>query len=200
MQALTHKKLWLRVNRTLAWVLIISPAVQIAMGSDWLLGLLWDLAVLLVHGGLSVWLFGRPQSLGHDDGAMHWLGTSEARMTPRSRFLLSGWRVLISTSYFLALPLVGYCASVLSSLSFVSALVIPGVVAVVVLIAAVNYFGLMWPYAAVTHVFGASTYALRRWGTVGSSNSAIAVVSSLIALMFMVLSVANLTRPLWSPV
>jgi hypothetical protein len=200
MQALAHKKLWMRVNRVLAWVLIISPAVQIAMGSDWLLGLLWDLAVLLVHGGLSVWLFGRPQSLGRDNGAMHWLGTSEARMTPRSRFLLSGWRVLISTSYFLALPLVGYCASVLSSLSFVSALVIPGVVAIVVLIAAVNYFGLMWPYAAITHVYGASTYALRRWGTVGSSNRAIALASSLIALVFLVLSVINLTRPLWSPV
>lgn len=191
---LASKKLWLRINRVLAWALIISPALQIMLSSALVPGLILDLVILLVHGGLSVWLFGLPKSPTGNDGTMHWIGTSEARMSLRNRFLLSGWRLMISTLYLLAIPLVIAAGSLLPGLP--SALA-PFALVLVVLIIPINFFSLMWHYAAVNHVFGASGYALRRWGAAGS-RTAVRWLSGLTVLAFMALSIANVFKTLWS--
>lgn len=195
---LAHKKLWLRINRALAWGLIVSPALQIMLGSALVPGLILDLVILLVHGGLSVWLFGLPKSPKRDDGTMHWIGTSEARMSPRNRFLLSGWRLMISSLYLLSVPLLVTLGSALPSGWGLSVLLIPAGVGLIVML---NFFSAMWPYAAVTHVFGASSYALRRWGTFNSLGNTTAVTpwfSGLIVLIFMATSIANVFKSLWS--
>ncbi len=197
-KVLAHKKLWLRINRALAWGLIVSPLLQIMLGSALVPGLILDLVILLVHGGLSVWLFGLPKSPKRDDGTMHWIGTSEARMSPRNRFLLSGWRLMISTLYLLGLSLLVALASALPGNLSLGILWLPIGLGLMVM---VNFFGLMWPYAAVTHVFGASSYALRRWGTLDSLGNTTAVtpwVSGLIVLIFMATSIANVFKSLWS--
>jgi hypothetical protein len=198
---LAHKKLWLRINRILAWGLIVSPALQIMLGSALVPGLILDLVILLVHGGLSVWLFGLPKSPKRDDGTMHWIGTSEARMSPRNRFLLSGWRLMISTLYLLSVPLLVSIGSAAPSGWGLSLVLIPAGVGLIVML---NFFSVMWPYAAVTHVFGASHYALRRWGifstcsTLGSTTAVTPWASGLIVLLFMATSIANLFKSLWS--
>jgi hypothetical protein len=193
-----QKILWLRINRALAWGLIVSPVLQIMLGSALVPGLILDLVILLVHGGLSVWLFGLPKSPKRDDGTMHWIGTSEARMSPRNRFLLSGWRLMISSLYLLSVPLLVTLGSALPSGWGLSLVLIPAGVGLIVML---NFFSAMWPYAAVTHVFGASSYALRRWGTFNSLGNTTAVtpwVSGLIVLIFMATSIANVFKSLWS--
>jgi hypothetical protein len=195
---LAQKKIWLRINRALAWGLVVSPALQIMLGSALVPGLILDLVILLVHGGLSVWLFGLPKSPKRDDGTMHWIGTSEARMSPRNRFLLSGWRLMISTLYLMSIPLWFALGSAVPSGWGLSVVLVPAGLGLLVMF---NFFSVMWPYAAVTHVFGASNYALRRWGSFHSLGSTTAVVpwaSSLIVLLFMATSIANLFKSLWS--
>lgn len=195
---LAQKKIWLRINRALAWGLVVSPALQIMLGSALVPGLILDLVILLVHGGLSVWLFGLPKSPKRDDGTMHWIGTSEARMSPRNRFLLSGWRLMISTLYLLSIPLWFALGSAVPSGWGLSVVLVPAGLGLLVMF---NFFSVMWPYAAVTHVFGASNYALRRWGSfhsLGSTTAVVPWVSGLIVLGFMATSIANLFKSLWS--
>jgi hypothetical protein len=194
----TQKKLWLRINRALAWGLIVSPALQIMLGSALVPGLILDLVILLLHGGLSVWLFGLPKSPKGDDGTMHWIGTSEARMSPRNRFLLSGWRLMISSLYLLSIPLLVTLGSALPDGWGLGVVLIPAGLGMLLVF---NFFSVMWPYAAVTHVFGASGYAMRRWGaldSLGSYTAAAPWVSGLIVLLFMATSIANVFKSLWS--
>lgn len=194
-QVLARKKLWLRINRGLAWTLIVSPALQIMLGSALVPGLILDLVILLVHGGLSVWLFGLPKSRTGDDSTMHWIGTREARMSPRNRFLLSGWRLMISTLYLLSMPLLVAVGSAMPSGWGMAVVLVP---AWLLLIVMFNFFSVMWPYAMVTHVFGASGYALRRWGALGYYTQATPWVSGLIVLVFVAASIANVFKSLWS--
>jgi hypothetical protein len=192
---LSHKKLWLRVNRVLAWSLIVSPVLQIMLGSALVPSLILDLVILLVHGGLSVWLFGQPKSPTGDDGTMHWIGISEAHMTQRNRFLLSGWRLMLSTLYLLGVMVLAAIGSALPDSWNPDVLIVPISLGVILI---VNFFGLMWPYAAVTHVYGASGYALRRWGAVGGNSAVTPWASALIVLVFMALSIANVLKTFWS--
>jgi hypothetical protein len=196
---LCSKKLWLRVNRTLAWALVVSPMVQIMLGSALVPGLLLDLAILLVHGALSIWLFGAPKAARPIDTAWtRWMGASYADMSPRNRFLLSGWRVALSSGYQVALVLLALGLAMLGGyLGWLPGVLI-GMVAVplyFLMMSAGGFFGSMLPYAIITHLFGASRYATRRWGFKDFNAAAISVV---VVVLFAALSIVNLFRPLWS--
>jgi hypothetical protein len=196
---LCSKKLWLRVNRTLAWSLVVSPIAQLMLGSALVPGLLLDLAILLVHGGLSIWLFGAPKATRPIDTAWtRWMGASYADMSPRNRFLLSGWRVALSSGYQVALVLLAIGLTALGGyLGWLPGVLI-GMVAVplyFLMVSAGGFFGSMLPYAIITHLFGASRYATRRWGF---KNFDAAAISALVVMIFAVLSIVNLFRPLWS--
>ncbi len=193
---LRHKKLWLRVNRALAWTLVISPVLQILLDSRLLPGLLLDLAILLVHGALSLWLFGlpkaKPGSTASEAAWMRWAGMSEHGMSSRNRFLLSGWRIVLSSAYLTALPFVAALGFALSFYPLAAvALVIAGIFVVITF----NFYSLMWPYAVLTHTYGASRYALHRWGMTGIAANTLACA---VALLVMLGNAINLLRPLWS--
>jgi hypothetical protein len=202
-QAICSKKLWLRVNRTLAWALVVSPVVQIALGSALVPGLLLDLAILLVHGALSVWLFGLPKASNKADTSwIRWVGAPHPGLSPRQQFLLSGWRVVLGSSYQLALyvlissvVLLGYWLS--ATLGEVMAVfMVPLWLAMSL---AGVYFSLMLPYAIVTHLYRASRYALARldagWGVGASWRSRLAgMACSILVVTFLLSSLYNLFR------
>jgi hypothetical protein len=202
-KAICSKKLWLRVNRILAWALVISPVVQIALGSALVPGLLLDLAILLMHCALSVWLFGLPKASEKIDTAwIRWIGAPHEGLSPRQQFLLSGWRVVLGTSYQLVLYAViacmvmwsGWFRAIPSELMAIFA--VP--VWLVILVASV-YFGLMLPYAIVTHLYRASRYALARsgggWGAGTGWRSRVAgIACSIMVVAFLLSSFYNLFR------
>jgi hypothetical protein len=196
---LGHKKLWLRVNRVLAWLLVISPVLQIVLRSNLVNGLMLDLAILVVHAALSIWLFGAPKLASAADTAwMRRMGVSYAQLTLRNRFLLSGWRVLLSSGYQVVFALVIATTAMLNKHLVWLSSDIPALIATTLLISSpvfVLFYGFMLPYAIVTHTFGASRYALRRWGVTKSAASGL---STLIVVVFLITSIANLVRPSWS--
>ncbi len=197
--ALRNKKTWLQINRVLAWALIVSPILQIMLRSDLANGLLLDLAILVVHAGLSLWLFGAPKvSSTSDTRWMRWSGVSYQGLTVRNRFLLSGWRVMLSfgmqAMLMLAVALVVMASPALAR--------VPSEVMTVLIIAfwpfvllSASFYGLMMPYAIVSHTFGASRYALRRWGLVDAQAE---LLASVLTALFIVISAANLFKTVWS--
>jgi hypothetical protein len=202
-KAICSKKLWLRVNRTLAWALVVSPVVQIALGSALVPGLLLDLAILLMHGALSVWLFGLPKASEKVDTAwIRWIGTPHEGLSPRQQFLLSGWRVVLGTGYQLVLYALIACMVLWSAWYSL----IPGEViaffAVPVslgILVASAYFGLILPYAIVTHLYRASRYGLARFGAgwgvgIGWRSRIAGIACSALVVAFLLSSFYNLFR------
>jgi hypothetical protein len=198
-QALRSKKLCLRVNRTLAWALVVSPILQIMLGSRLVPGLLLDLAILLVHGGLSIWLFGVPKakesSTAREAAWMRWAGMPEQGMSPRNRFLLSGWRIALSSAYLTAAPFVFALGMVINVFPLAAIALAIGAMLMFIVF---SIYSFMWPYAVITHVYGATGYALRRWGANNMSSDDIAALGFTVALVVMASNVVNLFRPLWS--
>jgi hypothetical protein len=198
-QALRSKKLWLRVNRALAWALVVSPILQIMLGSRLVPGLLLDLAILLAHGGLSIWLFGVPKakdsSTTREAAWMRWAGMPEEGMSPRNRFLLSGWRIALSSAYLIAVPFVFALGMTISVFPLAAIALILGAVLMFIVF---SVYSFMWPYAVITHVYGANGYALRRWGANNMGSDDIAALGFSLALVVMTSNVVNLFRPLWS--
>ncbi len=198
-EALGSKKLWLRVNRALAWALVVSPVLQIMLGSRLVPGLLLDLGILLAHGGLSIWLFGAPKvkdsSTTHEAAWIRWGGLSEPGMSPRNRFLLSGWRIVLSTAYLTALPFVFALGMAISVFPLAAIALALGALLMFIVF---SVYSFMWPYAVATHVYGASSYALRRWGANNMRSDDIAALGFTVALVVMASNVVNLFRPLWS--
>jgi hypothetical protein len=189
------KKLWMRVNRALAWALVGSPLLQIMLGTDLVRGLWLDLAILIAHGALSVALFGLPKN--KDPRQTLWTrfaGLPEYSMSPRNKFLLSGWRVAISSLWLVAIPSVitvwRWLETALPALTNLSM----GMVWIPILYIG-GFFGLLLQYGLVTHLHRASIYALRRWGCAPADATTVAHWT---VIVFLASSIANLVRPLWS--
>lgn len=98
------KVVWMRINRLLAWALIVSPLAQLGLGTAFLHGLALDLAILLAHAALSLALFGLPKSpTRRFSMALHVFGRQPDELSPRNRYLLSGHRVGLTLLFALLL-------------------------------------------------------------------------------------------------
>ena len=167
----THKSLWLKVNRLLAWALVLSPVVQIALGAPFVRGLLFDLGLLAAHGLLSLVLFGLPRT----PPRKLWLlfaGIEPDGLSPRNRFLMTGWGIALAFFYtpaFLATPLV---------------MILLGPTWVLL--------WLVMPVRVVSHIHQAATYAGHRWGV--RKDEARLEMASVAALVFVVAHAVNLVR------
>lgn len=191
----SDKKTWMRMNRALAWALVGSPVLQIMLRTDLVDGLWVDLAILIVHGALSVALFGLPKNKDLRQALWtRFAGLPEYGMSPRNKFLLSGWRVAVSGLWLVAIPSVitvwRWLETALPALRDLSM----GMVLVPMLYVG-GFFGLLLQYGVVTHLHRASVYALRRWGCTPADATAAAYWT---VIVFLASSIANLVRPLWS--
>lgn len=191
----SDKKIWMRVNRVLAWALVSSPVLQIMLGTDLVPGLWLDLAILIAHGALSVALFGLPKNKDLRQNLWtRFAGLPEYSMSPRNKFLLSGWRVAVSGLWLVAIPSVitvwRWLETALPALRDLSM----GMVLLPMLYVG-GFFGLLLQYGVVTHLHRASVYALRRWGCAPADATAVAYWT---VIVFLASSIANLVRPLWS--
>jgi hypothetical protein len=158
--AFNPKLVLLRVNRALAWALLISPVLQILWGSSLALGLLFDFLLLVLHGLLSLALFGMPKpakAVAERRGAAYWLwpGASEG-MSPRHRFLLTGWRVLLFT--VLGGPMLFLGMVLAACMMFLP----PLLLASPVLLALGLYLGALFIISFLSHISSATRYAYAR--------------------------------------
>jgi hypothetical protein len=153
------KLLVIRINRLLGWALLALPPVQIMLGTSFWRGLAWDLALLLVHGLISLALFGTPRasSFRAQHSVRRFLGGSRDALRGRDVFLLDAWRVLMSLLSPVPLALFAYLLAVLSML-----LPILGLLAVP-LFCAFLFFQLLFVASVLRRVRDATAYAYRRW-------------------------------------
>jgi nitric oxide reductase large subunit len=194
LEKIIDKKIWMPVNRVLAWALVVSPVLQIMLRTNLVNGLWLDLAILIVHAALSVVLFGLPKNKSpRQTFWTRWAGLPELGMSPRHKFLLSGWRVAVSSLWLAGLvggialcqwiaPSAPATIKSIGNIFFLSAIYLGG------------FFGLLLVYGVVTHLGKATMYALRRWGSARDDTTDLA---SLVVFLFLVASVVNLLRPLW---
>lgn len=168
---------WMRVNRLLAWALLISPAVQVAWGADFWRGLWLDFAILCAHAGLSLALFGVPKGLTR---MRLWSGGApDGARSARTRFLLSAWRMFLTLLYtpavfFVQWPLL--LAGLPMPLLFVPLLPLWA----------------MLPLRIIGHVYAAGDYAYRRWGVRDASGRT--ALGLLVVVLFLAFSTMNLLR------
>lgn len=181
MHALTHaticpriftKLFWMRVNRTLAWTLLLSPVLQWAAGVNFWTGLWIDLAILAAHGALSLTLFGAPAGKARKlIGTMHLMGFKEPGLSERNRYLLSGYRIALAIGALalLSLPVDG----------------------VGILVCGLLFYPILrLPITILQHIWCSVTYAMRRWGWRNWPKAA----TLIIVIMYVAFSLSNLAR------
>lgn len=164
---------WIKANRVLAWSLIMSPLVQWALGMAFVTGLLIDLAILAVHGVLSLVLFGKPETRARTWSlTMHAMGFKSGAMSDRNRFLLTGYRIGLAVIAMALMYWSGsYTAFALLMLCF--------------------YPLMRLPITIVQHMFGAVVYALRRWRVERGNAAAVAAV---LIIVYVLVSFFNMAR------
>lgn len=184
------KLLLIRFNRLLAWALLISPAVQIMMGTGFLNGLVFDLLLLLIHAALSLILFGTPRaaSFRKQHVLMRFFGSNRALLAGRDLFLLDAWRILMSLLNPWVLALVAYV------LAFAMQLIPPLGLVFLPLLSAFLYFNLLLAASILRHVRDASSYAFRRWRIPPTEAVWLGWGTMWV---FVVLSFVNLVKGLW---
>jgi hypothetical protein len=184
------KLLLIRFNRLLAWSLLLSPPVQIMMGTGFLNGIVFDLVLLLLHGLLSLILFGTPRaaSFRAQHRLTRFLGGKRDSLMGRDRFLLDGWRILISLLNPWVLGVLAYAVTFAATLvNIIGLLFLP-------LVSAMLYFNLLLPVSVLRHVRDASSYAYRRWHIPAAEAVWLGWGTMWV---FVVLSIVNLLKGLW---
>jgi hypothetical protein len=142
---LPDRMTWIRLNRILAWALMVSPLIQLLFHTDFNLGFQINLGLFIAHGSLSLVLFGAPQNKWKGFNAMmHVLGGRPERLSARNRFLLSGYRVALGLTPVLLIVL-GFP----SGIAFIFTLPF-------------LYPVLRLPVSAIEHIDSAVAYALQR--------------------------------------
>ncbi len=177
----TRKAVWVRINRMLAWVLVLSPALQWWVGTPLQKGLLVDLVILLAHGGLSLWLFGRPKTPQGMSTARWVFAWNPLLSSARARFLMSGWTVMMCVAHLALVVITAYLFAwpmVVLTLWFVPLWFV--------------WWNLRLPVSTTAHLFGAGVYASRRWGT--SDHGSQDRWALLLVLFFWVTALGNLFR------
>ncbi|MBS7808440.1 hypothetical protein [Variovorax sp. PCZ-1] len=184
------KLLLIRFNRMLAWALLISPAVQIMVGTGFLRGLVFDLVLLLIHALLSLIVFGTPRaaSFRNQHTLRRFFGGDRALVLGRDRFLLDAWRILISLLNPWVMGMLAYAVTFAAAfVNIIGLLFLP-------LISALLYFNLLLPASILRHVRDASSYAYRRWRL---SPTEARWLGWATMWVFVVLSFVNLVKGLW---
>jgi hypothetical protein len=177
------KLLVIRFNRLLGWALLASPPVQIMLGTGFWRGLAWDLAILLVHGLISMAVFGTPRasSFRAQHGLQRFFGGSREALRGRDIFLLDAWRVLVSLLSPLPLTMLAVPLSmIVLILPLLGLLILP-------IISAFLFFQLLFTASVLRHVRDATAYAYRRWGLTQSKAAMLGwlTMSCFVALSFM---------------
>ncbi|BBB63649.1 hypothetical protein UNDKW_5376 [Undibacterium sp. KW1] len=132
-----------RLNRILAWAMVITPVLQFFIRSNLAQALLVDFGLLLAHGILSLILFGLPKVKRQKfTFSMHVMGFRWHVLSPRNEFLLTGHRMAQAIS---VLPL----------------LFIPGARWLALLM---FYPLLKMPVTFIQHLYRAIAFAFQRWG------------------------------------
>ncbi|MDQ1923425.1 hypothetical protein [Massilia pseudoviolaceinigra] len=182
------KIIWMRVNRVLAWALIVSPLAQWALGTSFMRGLALDLVILVAHAAMSLALFGVPKAPARRfSAAMHVFGRQPPGLSPRNRFLLSGYRLgLALVSLALGSALIVALRLMPSYLAYVGLLWIVAVPSSVI----VFWPLLRMPVTLFQHLEASIVQALRRWGMRQNADS----VAILIVIVFFMSSFINLIR------
>lgn len=139
----------IRLNRVLAWLLVAMPWAHVAMGTPFWRGLGYDLVILAAHGLLSLALFGLPRA--REERWLLWLGIAPRGMTPRNRFLFTGWSIAA------ACMSLGLAAGLWwgTNRSFFGALML-------LLYVQVPLLWIPLPFRMIGHVYQAADYALAR--------------------------------------
>jgi hypothetical protein len=162
----------IQINRLLGWALLLSPALQWVAGVRFLHGLAFDLGLLLVHSVISLAIYGLPSAEAQERWKL-WVGLRPRGLSPRSEFLLTGWRVFLVAPY----ALVGFA----SPLGWVLTLGWPGL-----------WLWLRLPFTVFSHIAQAAGYAARRWGLC-DGKEALALGFGL-AIAFYACTLVNLLR------
>lgn len=166
------KLFWMRVNRVLAWALIVSPFVQWALHLPLENSIQFDLVILLAHAAMSFALFGKPETRQRAFKiSMHVLGFRPAGLTDRNRFLLSGYRIALA-----AIPIMLLATPFHGDVQ----------VAALVLI----YPVLRLQVSLIQHIYLAVKYAMKRWGMRDTATHG----ALIIVLLYLVVSIANFVR------
>jgi hypothetical protein len=170
----TGKVFWLKANRALAWALVLSPPVQIVLGTPFLRGLAFDLALLAAHAVASLLLFGLPRTQGRSRWLL-FVGIEPQGLSPRNRFLMTGWSIALALAYAPAFLFIPLAALVLGPAWLLS--------------------WLLLPMRTISHVFQAAQYAGRRWGL--RHPDAVADAGFAAAFVFVAGNLANGARALF---
>ena len=102
------KVFWIKANRVLAWTLVVSPPVQMAIGMRFITGFWIDLAIFAAHGALSLALFGKPETRERTWNVfLHLMGFRATGMSERNRFLLTGYRIAIAAGAVTLMTFIG---------------------------------------------------------------------------------------------
>ncbi|NHZ34610.1 hypothetical protein [Massilia rubra] len=177
------KVIWMRVNRLLAWALIVSPLAQIALGTSFMRGLALDLVILLAHAALSLALFGMPKNAARRFSvALHVFGQQPENMSPRNQYLLSGHRVGLTLLFVLLILAARPLLDLPGFLIYVG----PNVLLLMVM----SWPLVRMPFTLFQHVYPSIVQALRRWGMREHADDVAAVIVGL----FFLLSSINLIR------
>lgn len=167
-----NKLFWMRVNRVLAWTLVISPLVQIAVQMPLRTGLAIDFAIFLAHGAMSLVLFGLPKSRqGGFSVPLHAFGFRPRDLSERNSFLVGGYRMAVVTILILLMPTPIGKATAWLWIPFM-------------------YPFLRMPFTVLQHLYDGAHYALRRWGY----RELAPVWAMLIMSGFLIASIVNLVR------
>ena len=183
----------IQVNRVLAWAIVVSPAIQIATRTDFWRGLLFDLALVVAHGVLSILLFGPPRlagegrrkapaRLGARQILLRMTGIGRAGPSPRNALLLGGYRILLGLAYFAAIVGVQ-----LTALWWPFGLA-PWLTLVLMLLGL--YALARLPFSSLGHVYTATGYATRR----GPARHWPNLMAWLVTAAFIVTSMWNFVR------
>jgi hypothetical protein len=123
-----------------------------------------DLVMLLVHGLLSLALFGAPRSDAFRKQHSLWrfLGGCRDVLQGRERFLLDAWRILISMTRPLSLTLLAYVTA-LPSLALPMVMPLVWIALWLPLSMLMLFFQALLAASVLRHVRDASSYAYRRW-------------------------------------
>jgi hypothetical protein len=193
------KLLVIRFNRLLGWALLASPPVQIMLGTGFWRGLAWDVAILLVHGLISLALFGKPhsESFRTQPRLQLFFGGSRDALHRRDRLLMDAWRILISLLrfglfVFLAywVAMFGYAGAALDSLAW-NIVMLVSVVLIFPVFSGLLFFQLLFTASVLRHVRDATAYAYRRWGL---TQSEAGMLGWLTMGCFVMLSFMNLIK------
>lgn len=180
--------IWIRINRMLAWALIVAPFTHWALGSAAIKSLAFELAIFLAHAVLSLALFGFPKAMkGKTAVAMLLLGRRPPGQDAHNRFLLDGYRIGLTA--LVLVPMAHYLAVGLALAAAPAFLGLPVVALMMIAVMVVILWPLFrTPLTLVQHLYPAILRALQRWGV----RDGACALATLIVAYFFILCALNL--------